>query len=71
MSANNDLDRQMLAIATILHERMMRLSADAREAGLTVLASEIEDAKLELANRITLAVLSAQLQRVREKELGR
>ena len=69
MSAN-DLDRQMLAIATILHERMMRLSADARSAGLSVLASEIEDVKLELANRITFAVLAAQLRRAKERELG-
>lgn len=68
--ARNSLEQQVIAIANILHDRLMGLASDARKAGLSVLASEIEDVKLELANRITLAVLEAQLERVKQREIG-
>jgi hypothetical protein len=65
-----DFEQNILEIARLLHIRMAELSEDARRAGNDVLAADIHNVKLELANRITLAVLGAQLVRIREREIG-
>lgn len=68
--AQLDLEKNILAVAALLHERMEQLANDARACGNDRLAADIVDVKLELANRVTMIVMSAQLARIREKELG-
>jgi hypothetical protein len=53
--------RKILDIASLLHNRLMQLSATARECGQDGLARQIEDCKLDLANQITAVVLELQI----------
>jgi hypothetical protein len=53
--------RKILDIASLLHNRLMQLSAVARECGQGGLAQQIEDCKLDLANQITAVVLELQI----------
>jgi len=73
----SSLERKTLAIGRVLHIRMMELTQRARvlasslppdhhmQPELERLATDIEEAKFDLANLITGAVLEAQVLRMR------
>ena len=65
-----DTEKQILLVGRLLHERLNALADEAADAGMSTLANDIRDVKLQLANAITLIVLQAQSKRLREKALG-
>lgn len=78
------LESNILEIGRLLHTRMMELKRRALLTSATLppeclvaseqlvnIAHDIEDVKLELANRITAVVLQSQVARAeKERELG-
>lgn len=69
-SPDLDTEKQILLVGRLLHERLNALADEAEGKGLPTLANDIRDVKLQLANAITLIVLTAQSKRLREKVLG-
>ena len=65
-----DTEKQILLVGRLLHERLNALADEADSAGMSTLANDIRDVKLQLANAITLIVLQAQSKRLREKTVG-
>ena len=65
---SNDAPRKILEIASLLHNRMTTLKERALlcDCGL---AQDIENCKLDLANKITAVVLELQLEAIRNTNL--